>query len=328
MVVRDGVVLHSRGYGMADLEQGRPLEPTTPIRLGSVSKAFTAMAVVLLEEDGVLSVDQPAVDWVPELSRFPGVSIRHLLNHTAGLPPYYSDSPLEARATAPGRDSAFANAEAAAVYETWGEPRFAPGERYEYSNPGYEVLGLIVERAASMTFGQFLEARIFAPIGMSTAAVRERPTTVIPSRAVGYAFDEASRQWRESDDHWANWLVGAGGVYASLDDLYQWDQALWAWAETTDRLDESLSPARLNDGSESPYGFGWRLSDRLGRRAIHHGGSWVGFRTAIARFPDERLTVIVLSNASGPADALADSVATRFLGGPRPAATRSDDPGL
>lgn len=313
MVIRDGAVVHSAAYGAANLSDGSPLQPSTPVRLGSVSKAFTAMAIVILEERGDLSFDSPVTEWVPELGRFDRVTVRHLLNHTSGLPDYYDDSPLEEMATAADREIPLQNAEAASVYETWGEPVFPPGDRFQYSNPGYEVLALIVERVSGMTFAQFLDAQIFDPLGMSTAAVRDLPSTVIPGRAIGYSPQEEAEGWQEDDDHWGNWLVGAGGVYASLDDLYQWDQALYAWAETGDRTREAFAPARLNDGTESLYGFGWRLSDRLGRKAIHHGGGWVGFRTSLVRFPEERLTVIVLSNASAEAGELADSTASVFL---------------
>ncbi len=313
MVIRDGAIIHSRGYGSANLEDGTPLEPSTPVRLGSVSKAFTAMAIVILEENGHLTFDSPVTNWVPELVRFEGVTVRHLLNHTSGLPDYYDYDPLEESATADGRETFFANAEAAAVYEAWGEPLFAPGDRFEYSNPGYEMLGLIVERASGTTFGEFLDAHIFEPLGMSTAAVRDRPNTVIPGRAIGYSPREDDEGWRENDDHWGNWLVGAGGVYASLNDLYMWDQALYAWVETGGRMAETLAPAKLNDGTQSDYGFGWSLSDRLGHASIHHGGGWVGFRTAVVRFPEERLAVIVLSNASANASELADTVAGFFL---------------
>ncbi len=316
MVIRDGAVIHSRGYGLADLVDTRSLQPSTPVRLGSVTKAFTAMAIVILEESGDLTYDAPVTDWVPELARFEGITVRHLLNHTAGLPDYYGESPLEELATAPARETPLANAEAATVYETWGEPVFPPGDRYEYSNPGYEILALIVERASGMTFGQFLDVHIFDPLGMSTAVVRALPETVVPKRAIGYSPQEDAEGWRENDDHWGNWLVGAGGVYASLNDLYWWDQALYEWAETGERLTEVLSPATLSDGTQSPYGFGWRVSDRLGHAAIHHGGSWVGFRTSIVRFPEERLTVIVLSNATAAAGRLADSVAAIFLSTP------------
>ena len=153
MVLRDGEVLHSAGYGAANLSDGSPLRPSTPVRLGSVSKAFTAMAIVILEERGDLSFDSRVTEWVPELARFEGITIRHLLNHTSGLPDYYDGSPLEAMATAGDRDTPLQNAEAVSVYETWGEPLFPPGERFEYSNPGYEVLALIVERVSGTTFG-------------------------------------------------------------------------------------------------------------------------------------------------------------------------------
>jgi CubicO group peptidase (beta-lactamase class C family) len=204
-----------------------------------------------------------------------------------------------------------------AVYEGWGEPRFPPGDRFEYSNPGYEVLALIVERISGRTFADFLASEIFTPLDMTTAAVRDLPGTVIPGRAIGYEQkQEEDTGWQESDDHWGNWLVGAGGVYASLEDLYRWDQALYRWADSGDRTTEAFEPARLNDGTMSEYGFGWGLSDRLGRAAIHHNGAWVGFRTSLLRFPEERLTVIVLSNASAPAGALADSTAAVFLQDP------------
>jgi CubicO group peptidase (beta-lactamase class C family) len=192
---------------------------------------------------------------------------------------------------------------------------FPPGERYEYSNPGYEVLGLIVERASGMSFGEFLQANLFEPLGMSTAAVRESPEIVVPDRAVGYSPDSVSGGWTENDDHWLNWIVGAGGVYASLEDLYAWDQALWEWGEQGDRLAQVFAPAVLNDGTTSLYGFGWQVSDHMGRPAVHHTGGWVGFRTAIVRFTDERLTVVVLTNSSGPVAQLRDSVAAIYLGG-------------
>ena len=313
IVIREGSILHSAGYGLADLESGLPLSPTTPVRLGSLGKAFTAMAIVLLEEQGELSYDDPATRWVPELARFEGITVRHLLNHTSGLPDYYGNPAMEEAATAPGRDTWYANAEAVAIYETWGEPVFAPGERYEYSNPGYEVLALIVERASGAPLGPFLREHVFEPRGMSTAAVRDRPGAVLPGRAIGYSPDTASGSWTENDDHWGNWLVGAGGVYASLEDLYAWDQALWEWSEDG-RLREVFMPASLNDGSVSEYGFGWGVSDHLGRPAVHHTGGWVGFRTAIVRFLDEKLTIAVLTNSTGPAAELRDSVASIYLG--------------
>jgi len=314
MVVRDGDLLHSAGYGLANLASGSPMRPSTPVRLGSVSKAFTAMAIVILQEQGRLEFDDEASKWIPELARFEGVTVRHLLNHTSGIPDYYDDaSPLEEMATAKGREAPLQNAEAVSVYETWGDPVFPPGDRFEYSNPGYEVLALIVERISGMTFGQFLDAEIFTPLGMTTAIVRDLPSTSVPNRAIGYAPGEEGGGWREADGHWGNWLVGAGGVYASVEDMRQWDQALYQWAETGERTEEAFTPAVLNDGTVSEYGFGWSLSPLLGREAIHHNGGWVGFRTSFLRFPQERLSVIVLSNASADMEDLALATASIFL---------------
>lgn len=315
MVIRDGSVVHSKGYGLADLPGGRPLEPTTPIRLGSVSKQFTAMAVMMLAQQGRLAFDDFAVKTAPELSRFPKVTVRHLLNHTSGLPDYYEVlGVMAADIAASDGDPLLTNADSVAIYRNWGQARFDPGDRYEYSNPGYEVLGLIVERTSGQSFAQFLAERIFQPLGMKTAAVRDRPETVIAGRAIGYRPDRQGGGWTENDDHAANWIVGAGGVYASVEDLLLWDQALDSHRLVSrEILSQAHSPAKLNDGQTSNYGFGWALADRVGHPAVHHNGSWVGFRTAMARFPQQRLTVIVLSNASANAGELLDDVAQVFL---------------
>jgi CubicO group peptidase (beta-lactamase class C family) len=159
-----------------------------------------------------------------------------------------------------------------------------------------------------------LTENVFEPLGMETAVVRDRPELVIPERAVGYRPSEGEVGWEENDDHFGNWLVGAGGVYASLDDLFLWDQSLHdAPVVGEQTLDLAFSTTVLNDGSISEYGFGWNVEDRLGRRAVHHGGGWVGFRTHIIRFLDERLTVIVLSNASASAGDLAGKIAEVYL---------------
>ena len=314
-VIRSGEVVFAKGYGLAEVETGRVLSPTSPVRLGSVGKQFTSMAIMLLAERGDLAFDDLVSEWVPELRRFPGIRVSHLLRHTSGLPDYYQ-LPREAFEEAAGIDGdpLLTNEDAITFYEEWGEPRFEPGERFEYSNPGYETLALIVERISGQPFGEFLEEGVFRPLGMETAVVRSRPDVVIHDRAVGYRRNEEEGGWIENDDHFANWLLGAGGIYASVDDLFLWDQALYTeslvGAET---LDLAFAPTILNDGSTSEYGFGWNVGDRLGHRAVHHGGSWVGFRAAILRFIDEATTVIVLSNASASAGELADEVAKVFL---------------
>jgi CubicO group peptidase (beta-lactamase class C family) len=313
MVIRDGEIIHANGYGLAELSSGRTLKRITPVRLASVSKQFTCMAVMMLKERGELAFDDPVTKWVPELARFPGIRVHHLMQHTSGLPDYYElpDETFQQAGAADG-DPLLTIEDAVKIYERWGEPIFKPGERFEYSNPGYEMLAIIVQRISGQSFGAFMDANIFEPLGMSTTVVSERPTVKIPDRVVGYRPEGGG--WVEDDEHFANWMVGAGSMYASIDDLYLWDQALYTETLVSkETLDEAFASAKLNDGSSSDYGFGWGVSDRLGRRAVHHGGSWVGFRTCIIRFLDERLTVIVLSNASADANGLADELAEWFL---------------
>jgi CubicO group peptidase (beta-lactamase class C family) len=315
-VIHEGEVLLAEGFGLAEVQEGRPLSRTTPIRLGSVGKQFTSMAIMILADRGQLDFDDPVIRWVPELDRFPGIRVRHLLTHTSGLPDYYElpDEEFAAVADSDG-DPLLTNEDAVTIYESWGEPQFQPGDEYEYSNPAYEVLALIVERISGLSFGEFLEENVFGPLQMEWAAIRDRPETVLPGRAIGYRPGESEGTWIEHDDHMANWLVGAGGVYASLDDLFLWDQAfIDAPLVSRPILDLAFSPTTLNDGSISEYGFGWNVGDVLGRHAAHHGGSWVGFRAAIIRFVNDATTVIVLSNASASAGDLAREVAEAFFG--------------
>ncbi len=295
MVIRDGEVLHANGYGVADRVTGRPLTPQTPVRLGSVSKQFVAFTTVMVHERGLLDYDDPAATWIPEIEQYEGITVRHLLTHTSGLPDYYGFDGMVEEAEA-GGDPPFANADAAAYYRTSTVEALAdPGSEYAYSNPAYELLALITERATNRTFADFIETELFEPIGMETARVRDLPSTLIPDRAIGYTADSTG-VWVENDAHPFNWLIGAGGIYASLEDMYRWDQALWRWADEGDRLVEVFSPTPLTTGEVSDYGFGWVLSDDP--PFVQHGGAWVGFRTRIRRYLDDRLTVIVLSNAT------------------------------
>lgn len=320
MVIRDGEVLHANGYGVADMESRRPITTETPFRLASVSKQMVAFVTVMLEERGLLGFDDPVTTWVPEAGRFEGVTVRHLLNHTSGLPDYYGFPSLGAAAdsahsaTTPDGEGVFANADAAAFYETEGEFEFEPGTRYAYSNPGYELLALITARVTGERFADFIDRELFDPIGMETAQVRASPTTTILGRAIGYSADSTGT-WNENDDHPFNWMIGAGGIYASLEDMYRWDQALWRWADEGDRLEASFTPPELPGDSISTYGFGWGIREDPPR--VMHSGGWVGFVTHIVRYLDDRLTVVVLSNASLGSPGIAAQVAELYRGAPR-----------
>ena len=291
MVIRDGEVLHAGGYGYADLEREIPITPQTAFRLASVSKQFTAMAVMILAERGQLSYDDPLMKYLPELARFgDGITLRNLLTHTGGLPDYYDV--LEAASTEHMPDT-----EAAMRFLAgWGEPLFASGERYEYSNPGYEMLALVVERVSGQRFGQFLEDNIFSPLGMNHTVVRDSTEPEIANRALGYS--RADDSFTLNDDHVLNHIVGSGLMYSTVEDLALWDEALYTDTLVQPAtLEEAWSPVRLANGEAYPYGFGWRLGryGGLGRRLAHAGG-WVGFSTFIVRYPEQRFSVVVLSN--------------------------------
>ncbi len=291
MVIRNGEILHAAGYGYADLEHRTPITPQSSFRLASVSKQFTAMAVMILAERGQLAYDDPVVKYLPELGRFGDeITVRHLLTHTGGLPDYY-DALEEVSA-----DHMPDTEEAMEFLAGWGEVLFLAGERYEYSNPGYEMLALVVERTSGQRFGRFVEENIFAPLGMSDSVIRDSSEPEIPNRVLGYARGDAG--FTLDDDHNLNHIIGSGGMYSTVEDLASWDEALYTdTLVRRETLEEAWSPVRLAGGDEFPYGFGWRLGGYggLGRR-VCHSGHWLGFSTFITRYPERGLTVIVLSN--------------------------------
>ena len=312
VVVRDGIILKKAAYGMADLEHGVPIETDTAFRLASVSKQFTAMAIMMLGEAGQLDYDDPITRFLPDLSRLgDGITIRHLLTHTAGLPDYYDViveiSGVERPLTRHALD----------VYSAWGEPVFKPGERYEYSNPGYELLALIVEKASGQTYAGFVEGRIFAPLDMSNSIVFGERARKIEKRAYGYSKSKDSDGYELDDDDPLNYIIGSGGIYSTVEDMYHWDQGLYGEQLVShETLEEAFTPNRLNSGEEHPYGFGWGIGKHLGRRRVAHAGGWVGFDTFIGRYLDDGFSVIVLSNRSGTnARELAGRIAGLYLDG-------------
>lgn len=310
LVVKDGEIVHSKGYGYAELDEHRPITPNTPFRLASVSKHFTAAAIMCLADEGVLDYDDPVTRWLPGLDAYAGVTIRHLLTHTAGLPDYYDV--IDTRAGMP------TNADTLHQLAAMARPVFAPGERWEYSNPAYEMLPLIVEAASGRRFAVFMHEWIFVPAGMRHAAIFDETEPDIPGRVIGYEPDGDG--FKPNDYDPLNHIIGSGGMYASLEDFYHWDQALYGDAVLSRAaVEEAWTPAILNDGESTDYGFGWRVEARDGHRVVRHGGSWVGFRTHIARWPEQRFTVVVLSNrADFDAEAHVDRIADIWLGGAEP----------
>lgn len=289
MVIRDDEVVYSRGFGYANIDAHTPIDENSTFRLGSVSKQFTATAIMVLAEAGKIDYNDPVIKYLPELTGYPGITIRHLLTHTSGLPDYYDTID-----TSQGMPT---NSDLPAELASMNGPVFAPGEKYEYSNPGYEMLSLIVERASGQSFAQFMTENVFEPAGMDDSLIYDHTEPEIPNRVLGYEPD--GKGFRLNDFDELNHIVGSGGMYATIEDFFAWDRALYHdYVVSEDTLRTAFTRHRLSNGNEIDYGFGWRLDQYRGHRRIAHSGSWVGFRTHIARYPDERLTIVVLTNRS------------------------------
>lgn len=307
IVIRDGRVILRRAYGMADLQRHVAATPETDYRLASVSKQFTAMAVMLLARDGKLAYDQRVREIFPELpGAAQGVTLRHLLNHTSGVSDYEDLIPDTQTVQVSDRDVLALLARKDTLY-------FPPGSVYRYSNSGYVLLGLVVERVSGLSFPAFLHARIFAPLDMTSSVAHVEGADTVPRRAYGYSLDSGG--FKATDQSVTSATLGDGGIYTNVDDLVRWDQALYGEKfvdAATLRL--ATTPPALAGGAETQYGFGWFVDRYRNTRRWRHTGETSGFRNAIQRFPDRRFTVIVLTNRNaGEPAAIAERIADALL---------------
>ena len=306
-VIRDGKVIVRRAYGMADLERRVPDTPETDYRLASVSKQFTAMAVMLVAKDGKLRYDQPVHDFLPQLpAASRAVTVRHLLNHTSGLWDYEDLVPESRTTQLDDRDVLALLGSKDSLY-------FTAGSEYRYSNSGYVLLGMIVARASGMTLPEFLRARIFEPLGMHASVVHVEGSDTVPHRAYGYSPKGGT--FVQTDQSVTSATLGDGGIYSNIDDLMRWDQALYT-TQLVDRatLQLATTPPELPGAATTQYGFGWFVDSYRGENRWRHTGETSGFRNAIQRFPGRRLTVVVLTNRStGEPAAIAERIADRLL---------------
>lgn len=285
LVLEDGVPVFRRAYGLADLEHRIKATAATDYRLASMTKQFTAAAILLLAEDGRLGLDDPVRKWLPSLPDAAGaVSIRELLTHTAGLIDY--EDLIPADATQQVHD-----ADVLRLLERENRSYFEPGTRYRYSNTGYSLLSLIVSRASGRDFASFLRERIFVPLGMYATLAYEAGVSTVPHRAFGYSAD--GRGWTRTDQSLTSAVLGDGGIYSSIDDLAKWDAALYGTRLLSrESLAAAFTPATDTDDGQVRYGFGWRITGET----LWHSGETIGFRNVIVRFPRRHFTVIVLTN--------------------------------
>ena len=294
LVIRDGRTTYMKGYGLADVENGVPVMAETNFRLASLSKQVTATAIMLLVADGRLRYDDAITSLLPGLpSLANGVTVRHLLNHTAGLPDY-EDFVSDTQTTqVHDRDIPALIAHASA-------PKFPAGTRVSYSNTGYGLLALIVERVSGQRFADFLHDRIFAPLGMTGTVAHEGTRSLVGHRAYGYSVNAAGV--RRTDQSNTSAVLGDGGIYSSVADFAQWDGALEQHALVSAEAQQlAWTPPALAGGHPSEYGFGWFIDRDHGTMRLRHHGESRGFTNCILRYPDKRLTIVILTNRTGGA---------------------------
>ncbi len=286
---RDGVILQ-KGYGLADVQKRVPITPGTRFLIASVSKQFTAAAVVLLQDRGLISFDDYLDGWFSDL---PGwsqrVTIRHLLTHTSGIPDYLDEEFFRrASETEPRIDDVMQ------MISEFNRLDFSPGDKYSYSNSGYVLLGRLVEKAAGVSFARFVHSSIFEPLAMDSSRVGCEGE-LICSQAVGYVQDgeeHSAVDYNRAVEGWAD-----GNIITTVGDLFKWDRALY-----TDKLlapsqrREVFAPFFPPDSGQTSYGFGFLLCDRRGVREVWHAGGTRGYSAQVARYPDSETFIALLTN--------------------------------
>jgi len=317
LVKKDGHTFFEKGYGVRKIGSGALISPDTDFRLASVTKQFTAMAVMLLVRDGKLRYDSVLTEIFPEFPTYgKAITVRHLLTHTSGLPDYEDlmDRVEKADGKRWSAEHQIQDQEVLGLLEKETRGKFAPGTSWAYSNSGYVVLGLIVSKISGVSYPEFLERRIFAPLQMQNTLAYQKGKKEIPHRAFGHSRE--GRKLVLTDQSSTSATLGDGGIYSNLHDLSKWDDALANHSLLSEEeMNEALTPVKLADGSEPhwpaepdgdnlapgkpvSYGFGWFLDAYPGHPRMWHSGTTIGFRNVIERFTmdRDRLTIIILCN--------------------------------
>jgi CubicO group peptidase (beta-lactamase class C family) len=306
LVSRNGVPILEQGFGLASVELNVPVTPETVFQSGSVGKQFTATAVMLLVDEGKIDLSDPLTKYFPDGPVWwKEVTIRELLSHTAAFTDYPKDFDLR-------KD--YSEDELLKIVEAI-PAAYPPGTSWKYSNLGYVTLGVLIHKVSGQYFGDFLQDRVFKPLGMSTTRIMSE-ADIIPNRAAGYRLDKGQLKNQEWVSPSAN-STADGSLYFTILDVAKWDAALYTekvLKESSKR--EMWTVASLNDGKPNPahYGFGWFIESRKGHRVVEHDGRWQGFSTQISRYLDDGITVVILAN-QGMCDPhlIADKVAAPYL---------------
>ena len=306
LVSKNGVIVYQGSFGYSNFDSKERLNDSSLFELASVSKQFTAMAIMILKERGLLSYDDNVKKFIPELP-YEGMTIRHFLTHTSGIPDYMDEFDK-------GWDPkkiAFNDDMIKLLAKNKPPVLFKPGEKWEYSNTAYALLASIIERVSKKSYSEFLAESIFHPLHLKRTRVyntRRSSTELIPNYAYGYVYSDSLKRFILPDSlkayhvvYTLDGIVGDGTVNSTTGDLYTWDQSLYTEKLVKkNTLDEAFTPARLNDGAIHQYGFGWGIAkDSVAGKFVHHGGGWPGYSTYIRRYIDRKDCIIILSNNEG-----------------------------
>jgi CubicO group peptidase (beta-lactamase class C family) len=288
-VVKNGQIVIARGYGLSNVEHGVSVKPETIFQSGSVGKQFTATAIMMLVQEGKVGLDEKISKYLGEVPEaWQEMTVRHLLTHTSGLTDYPDDFDFRRDYT---EDELLKRAQAI-------KPAFKPGEKWQYSNIAYLTLGILIHKVTGQFYGDFLQDRVFKPLGMTSTRIISE-ADIIPNRAAGYRIEKEQLKNQEWVSPTLN-TTADGALYFNVLDMAKWDAALYG--ETLLKqasLQQMWTPVRLNNNKTYDYGFGWGLTQINGHRLIEHGGAWQGFTTYIGRYTDDKVTVIALDNLAG-----------------------------
>jgi CubicO group peptidase (beta-lactamase class C family) len=286
MIIQDGKPVKTAAYGLANLELNVPVKPETVFEIGSITKQFTAAGILLLAQDGKLSVDDRITAHLPGVpSTWTNITIRHLLTHTSGIKSYTG---LDGFALTKHLT------QAQFIGRIGREPmEFAPGESWKYCNTGFSLLGYIIENVSGKNYWDFMSERVFRPLGMN-ATTNRLPSLIIPNRASGY---EQTNGVHINRDYDLTEVFSAGAIVSTVGDLAKWNAAVDGEALLSAATKAQMwTPMKLNSGKPTRYGFGWFVDTLDGHKNIGHSGSTSGFSASIQRFPDDKLAVIILTN--------------------------------
>lgn len=292
LVVRNGVTLFRKASGRADVEARVPNTPTTNFRLASVSKQFTAMAILILGERGMLRRSDRLTDFFPGFPAWGGeITVRDLLVHSSGLPDYEDFVP-------DNRPAQVKDADVLPILSEQGAALFPPGSRFRYSNSAYCLLALIVENITGQSFAAFLAENIFQPLGMTNTVAFAHGVSTVHNRAYGYSPQGAG--FARTDQSVTSATLGDGGIYSSIDDYARWDTALdtdtLVSRATREQIFTPQQTVDTVDRQKQSYGFGWFIHDEMTPRRLEHDGTTIGFRNYVIRIPQLRQTVLILMN--------------------------------